>query len=358
MAHRGLSLSTDIPGIKGRGSRENPANRFEQIEFEPSEEEIREGMSPKTVFYKDTAKSIISYNDSPDVGFNAGINPYRGCEHGCIYCYARPTHEFLGFSLGLDFETNIFVKEDAPELLRKELGSPKYKPETIAISGNTDCYQPAEKRFEITRRCLEVLAEFKNPVGIVTKNYLVTRDIDILKESAEWNGALVAVSITTLDPELKRVMEPRTSEPKLRLRAIEELSSKGIPVIVMAAPVISGLTDHELPNILQSAADAGARGAGYIMLRLPYGVSDIFTSWLERYFPDRKDKVLNRIKSVRGGNLNSARFHQRMRGEGIYAEQVKDLFDMACKKAGFNPQQMTLSIDQFKKPGGTQLDLF
>lgn len=351
-------MSTDIPGIKGRGSGENPANRFEQIEFEPTEEEIRDGISPKSVFYKDTAKSIITYNDSPDVGFNAGINPYRGCEHGCIYCYARPSHEFLGFSLGLDFETRIFVKEDAPGLLRKELSSSKYRPETIAISGNTDCYQPAEKRFELTRRCLEVLAEFRNPLGIVTKNYLVTRDMDILKECAEWNGALVAVSITTLDPELKRVMEPRTSEPKLRLRAIEELSSAAIPVIVMAAPVIPGLTDHELPQIIQAAADAGAIGAGYIMLRLPYGVSEIFTSWLERYFPDRKDKVLNRIKSVRGGSLNSAEFHTRMRGEGIYAKQVKDLFDMAYKKAGFDPQKITLSIDKFKRPGGTQLDLF
>ncbi len=351
-------MSTNIPGIKGRGSRENPANRFEQIEFEPSEEEIRDGISPETVFYKDTAKSIITYNDSPDVGFNAGINPYRGCEHGCIYCYARPSHEFLGFSLGLDFETRIFVKEDAPDLLRKELSSQEYKPETIAISGNTDCYQPAERRFKLTRQCLQVLSEFKNPVGVITKNALVTRDIDILKESAEWNGALVAVSITTLDPELKRVMEPRTSEPKLRLRAIEELSKEGIPVVVMAAPVIPGLTDHELPNIIRSAADAGARGAGYIMLRLPYGVSEIFTSWLERYYPDRKDKVLNRIKSVRGGNLNSAEFHKRMRGEGIFAEQVKDLFDVACRKAGLKGNRVTLSSDQFKRPGGTQLDLF
>lgn len=358
MADRGLSLSTNIPGIKGRGSGENPANRFEQIEFEPSEDEIREGISPKTLFYKDTAKSIITYNDSPDVGFNAGINPYRGCEHGCIYCYARPSHEFLGLSLGLDFETNIFVKEDAPELLRKELGSPGYNPETIAISGNTDCYQPAEKRFELTRRCLKVLAEFKNPVGIVTKNYLVTRDKDILKECAKWKGALVALSITTLDPELKRVMEPRTSEPKLRLRAIEELSREGVPVIVMVAPVIPGLTDHELPSLLQAAADAGAIGAGYIMLRLPYGVSDIFTNWLERYFPDRKDKVLNRIKSVRGGNLNSAEFHSRMKGEGIFAEQVKNMFQLSCKKSGLNQEKVSLSTDHFRRPCGTQLDLF
>ncbi len=351
-------MSRPIAGIKGRGSSENPANRFEKIEFEPSEEEIAEGLSPRTLFYKDTAKSIIAYNDSPDVGFNAGINPYRGCEHGCIYCYARPTHEFLGLSLGLDFETKIFVKEDAPSLLRRELSSRKYVPETIAISGNTDCYQPGERRFRLTRACLEVLSEFKNPARIVTKNHLVTRDIDILKEFAEWNGIVVAVSLTTLDPKLRRIMEPRTSEPGLRLRAIEELALNGIPVIVMAAPVIPGLTDHEIPNIIKSAVDAGATAAGYIMLRLPYGVSDIFTRWLERYFPDRKEKVLNRIKSVRGGRLNSAEFHDRMRGKGIYAEQVRDLFQVTCRKAGIEGNRIELSTEHFRRPGGSQLRLF
>ena len=345
-------------GFKGRGSAENPANRFEKIDFEPSEEEISEGISPKTVFYKDTTKSIITYNDSPDVGFNAGINPYRGCEHGCIYCYARPTHEFLGFSLGLDFETKIFVKEEAPILLRKELSSRKYKPETIAMSGITDCYQPAERRFKLTRSCLEVLEEFKNPVCIVTKNYLVTRDIDILKEFAAWNGALVAVSITTLDPKIKRLMEPRTSEPSLRLKAIEELSNAGIPVIVMVAPVIPGLTDHEVSGIIQSAANAGANGAGYIMLRLPYGVSDLFSKWLERHFPNRKDKVLNRIKSIRDGKLNSKEFHERMKGKGVYAEQVSNMFEVAKRKAGIQGNVIELSTEHFKIPGGTQLDLF
>ncbi len=352
------SVSSQVPGVKGRGSAENPANRFEKIEYEPSEEEISEGISPKTVFYKDATKSIITYNDSPDVGFNAGINPYRGCEHGCIYCYARPTHEFLGLSLGLDFESKIFVKEDAPELLRKELSSPKYVPDTIALSGNTDCYQPAERRFGLTRACLEVLSEFKNPAGIVTKNYLVTRDIDILKGFAEWDGIVVAVSITTLDAALKGLMEPRTSEPQLRLRAIEELSRSGIPVIVMVAPVIPGLTDHEIPNIIKSASDAGAVSAGFIMLRLPYGVSDLFAAWLERHFPDRKDKVLGRIRSVRGGKLNSAEFHDRMRGEGIYADQVRDLFEVACRKAGFDRNKVNLSTEHFRRPGGKQLQLF
>ncbi|HSC34467.1 MAG TPA: PA0069 family radical SAM protein [Thermodesulfobacteriota bacterium] len=351
-------MSALTPGIKGRGSAENPANRFEKIEFEPTEEEISEGISPETVFYKDTSRSIITYNDSPDVGFNAGINPYRGCEHGCIYCYARPSHEFLGLSLGLDFETRIFVKEDAAALLRKELSSPKYVPDTIALSGNTDCYQPAERRFRLTRACLEVLSEFKNPAGIVTKNHLVTRDIDIFKNLAEWDGIMVAVSITTLDPALRMKMEPRTSEPRLRLRAIEELSRNGIPVIVMVAPVIPGLTDHEIPHIIKSAADAGARSAGFIMLRLPYGVSDLFTAWLERNFPDRKEKVLNRIRSVRGGKLNSSEFHDRMRGKGIYAEQARDLFDVACRKAGFDGNKFELSTAHFRRPGGRQLDLF
>lgn len=351
-------MSTQIPGIKGRGSAENPANRFEKIEFEPTEEEISEGISPETVFYKDTSRSIITYNDSPDVGFNAGINPYRGCEHGCIYCYARPSHEFLGLSLGLDFESRIFVKEDAAALLRKELSSPKYVPDTIALSGNTDCYQPAERRFRLTRACLEVLSEFKNPAGIVTKNQLVTRDIDILKDFAEWDGIAVAVSITTLDPALRMKMEPRTSEPRLRLKTIEELSRNGISVIVMVAPVIPGLTDHEIPQIIKSAADAGARSAGFIMLRLPYGVSDLFTAWLERNYPDRKEKVLNRIRSVRGGKLNSAEFHDRMRGKGIYAGQARDLFDVACRKAGFDGNKIELSAAHFKRPGGTQLDLF
>ncbi len=344
-------------GFKGRGSAENPGNRFDKINFEPTEDDIKEGLSPKTVFYKDTTKSIITYNDSPDVGFNAGINPYRGCEHGCIYCYARPTHEFLGLSLGLDFETKIFVKENASVLLRKELSEAKYQPQTIALSGNTDCYQPAERRFQLTRSCLEVLEEFKNPVGIVTKSNLVTRDIDILSRFADWNGVVVAVSITTLDPVLKSIMEPRTSEPKLRIQAIGELSRAGIPVIVMVAPVIPGLTEHEIPKILQVAADAGAKGAAYIMLRLPYRVSDLFTNWLERHFPDRAHKVLNRIKSIRRGELNSKEFYERMKGKGIYAEQVKDIFELAKRRAGFKSGNLELSTEHFRKHGGTQLRL-
>ncbi len=264
------------PKIKGRGSAENPVNRFERIEYIPDEEEIAKGISPKTEYFRDTSRTIIAFNDSPDVGFDAGINPYRGCEHGCIYCYARPSHEYFGLSLGLDFETKIFLKQNAPELLRRELAFPKWKPQSIALSGNTDPYQPAERHFQLTRQCLKVLAEFMNPVGIVTKNYLVTRDIDILKDLAKYDAAVVAVSVTTLDPNLARVMEPRTSQPEYRLKAIRKLSDNGIPVIVMVAPVIPGLTDHEMPKIIQKAVDAGAQQAGYIMLRLPYGVKDLF----------------------------------------------------------------------------------
>lgn len=346
-----------ISYTKGRGSLGNPSNRFDRIEFEPTGEEIAEGISPKTSFFRDTAKSLITYNDSPDVGFNAGINPYRGCEHGCVYCYARPSHEFLGLSLGLDFETKIFVKEGAPGILRKELSRNSYKPETIAVSGNTDCYQPAEKRFGLTRACLEVLLEFRNPAAIITKNRLVTRDLDLLREFARWNGILVAVTITTLDTDLRRHMEPRTSSPAMRIRTIEDLSAAGIPTIVMVAPVIPGLTEHEIPKIIECASGAGACGAGYIMLRLPYGVSDIFTAWLGRHYPDRKEKVLNRIMSVRDGKLNSAEFHDRMKGRGVYAEQVKNMFDMARRKAGFGRGMIELSTKEFRRPGREQLNL-
>jgi len=320
--------------FKGRGAGFNPLNRFEKIEFEIAEEEIGNLEKPKTQFYKDISKSILTYNDSPDTGFEVGINPYRGCEHGCIYCYARPTHEFLGLSAGIDFETQIFVKENAPELLRKELGQKKWKPQTVAISGNTDCYQPAEKHFKLTRNCLEVLLEFRNPVGIITKNHLITRDIDILKEFSSINAVLAVISVTTLDPKLAGLMEPRTSRPYLRLRAIEELTEAGIPVMVLVAPVIPGLTDHEIPEIIRSTVDAGAIRAAYVMLRLPYAVSDLFTNWIEVHYPNRKNKILNRIKSVRKGKLNSAEFGKRMKGEGIFAEQVKDIFIMACKKYG------------------------
>lgn len=344
--------------FKGRGAGSNPLNRFEKIDFEVDEEEIANLKKPKTLFYKDNTKKLITFNDSPDNGFDAGINPYRGCEHGCIYCYARPTHEFLGLSAGLDFETKIFVKENAPELLRKELSNKNWNPQTVAISGNTDCYQPAEKHFKLTRRCLEVFLEFNNPVGIITKNHLVTRDIDILKEMAQIYGVLVVLSITTLDSVLAGKMEPRTSQPYLRLKAIEKLTKAGIPTMVLIAPVIPGLTDHEIPKIIESAVNAGAKQAAYVMLRLPYAVSDLFIEWIENHYPNKRNKIINRIKSVRKGKLNSAEFGNRMVGDGIFAEQIKKLFELSCSKYGMGKNRIKLSTEHFKNPHDKQIKLF
>lgn len=253
-------MKRTVKKLKGRGAGSNPLNRFEKLEFEIAEEELGNEKKPKTLFYNDTSKSIITYNDSPDTGFDAGINPYRGCEHGCVYCYARPTHEFLGLSAGIDFETQIFVKQNAPELLRNELGKKKWKPQTVAISGNTDCYQPAEKHFKITRKCLEVLLDYRNPVGLITKNHLITRDIELLKEFSSFNAVLAVISVTTLDEKLAGLMEPRTSRPFLRLKAIEELTNAGIPVMVLVAPVIPGLTDHVCQKLLKPLLMQGPTG--------------------------------------------------------------------------------------------------
>ena len=346
------------PAIKGRGSPENPAGRFERIDFvADGEAPAAEGV-PKTVYYRDRTKTIISYNQSPDVSFDASVNPYRGCEHGCVYCYARPTHEYLGLSAGLDFETKIFVKQNAPELLRKELRSAKWVPKPIAMSGVTDCYQPAEKHFRITRKCLEVLREFQNPVGIVTKNYLVTRDLDILSDMAEIGCASVIISVTTLDGELSRKMEPRASQPEYRLRAIARLADAGIPVTVLIAPVIPGLTDHEIPAIMKEASARGAEDAGYVMLRLPHGVGDIFSSWLKRHYPARKKKVLGRVESMRDGALNSSEYRVRMKGKGIFAEQTERIFRVAYGKFGFSGSKAPLDASRFRRGGAGQLSLF
>jgi len=344
---------------RGRGTAANPPNRFERLAYLPILESADDDDSSiQTQYLKDASRSLITFNDSPDVGFDASINPYRGCEHGCIYCYARPYHEYLGFSAGLDFETKILVKEDAPELLRAELASKKWKPKVVAISGVTDAYQPIERKLEITRRCLEVLAEFRNPVVIVTKNHLVTRDIDLLKELASFNAAAVCVSVTTLDAELARVMEPRTSTPVNRLEAIRALAEAGVPVRVLAAPIIPGLTDHEIPSIIQAAAEAGARHAGYVVLRLPHGVGDLFEGWLEEHFPDRKKKVLNRLREMRGGKLNDSNFGTRMKGEGVFAEQIRSMFKLACRKVGIEGSALELSTEAFRRPSGPQLSLF
>jgi len=347
-----------------RGAAENPPNRFEKIHLEPDadwnpdDDDGGRPLGPRTQFFKDHSQTVIARNDSPDVGFATSLNPYRGCEHGCIYCYARPTHEFLGFSAGLDFESKIMVKEDTPELLRAELMSPKWQPQVIFMSGVTDCYQPVEAKLRLTRRCLEVLAEFRNPVFIITKNRLVTRDLDLLSELARCNAVEVWLSITTLDPELRKVMEPRTSPPEARLAAIRELKQAGIPVGVNVAPVIPGLTDHEMPAILQAAADAGATAAGYTLVRLPYGVAPLFENWLATHFPDRKEKVLNRVRAIRGGKLNESQWGSRMHGEGIFADQISRMFAVARRKAGIQDNGRGLSTAAFRRPLGAQLPLF
>jgi DNA repair photolyase len=337
--------------VRGRGASSNPKNRFEKLEYVSEEpEEPEEPRDRGTVFLRDPTRTIIARNDSPDVGFETSINPYRGCEHGCSYCFARPTHEYLGFSAGLDFETRILVKEDAPELLREELMSPKWKPQTIAISGVTDPYQPIERKLQITRRILGVLAEFRNPVGIITKNHLVTRDIDHLGELASFEAASVAVSITTLDATLQRTMEPRASTPELRLRAIEELTKAGIPTTVMVAPVIPAITDHEIPQILTAAANAGATSAGFVVLRLPWAVAPLFEQWLEERFPDRKEKVLNRVRDLRGGKLYDPQWSLRQRGSGAFADQIEAMFDVTCRRLHLNEKHYGLSAAAFRRP--------
>jgi DNA repair photolyase len=344
--------------LRGRGAAENPPNRFERVAYRRDAEWNQpDDPSPKTQFYRDNSESIIACNDSPDIGFAASVNPYRGCEHGCIYCYARPFHEYLGFSAGLDFETKIVVKPNAAELLRRELMSPKWKPQTIAMSGVTDPYQPVERRLKLTRRCLEVLAEFRNPVGIVTKNYLVTRDMDVLAELARYRAAAVFISVTTLDDELARVMEPRTAMPAARLRAVRELNAAGIPAGVFIAPVIPGLTDHELPAIVKAAKEAGAQFAGMVPVRLPGAVAELFVAWLERHFPQRKAKVLAQIRAMRGGKLNESQFGKRMRGEGVLARQMTKLFAVACRQVGLSMRGPELSVAAFRRPGGAQLEL-
>jgi len=345
--------------VRGRGAAENPKNRFEEIEVLPDPEAPDdERPAPATRFYRDASKSAIATNDSPDVGFSASLNPYRGCEHGCVYCYARPTHEYLGFSAGLDFETRIMVKQDAPALLSQELSAPSWKPQVVAMSGVTDCYQPVERRLRLTRGCLEVFAEFRNPVAIVTKNRLVTRDADLLSELAGHRAAAVFISVTTLDPGLARTMEPRASAPSRRIAAVAELASAGIPVGVLIAPVIPGLTEHEIPAILTAAAKAGARHAGHVMLRLPFGVKDLFDRWLERHAPGKRTKVLGRVRDVRGGRLNETAFGARMRGEGALADQIHQLFSTTCRRLGLSERGPELSVEAFHRPGPVQLPLF
>ena len=343
--------------MKGRGSPENPTGRFEPlvIEPDPSEENPR---PIRTEFFQDHSRSVLSTNNSPDVGFDVSLNPYRGCEHGCSYCYARPTHEYLGMSCGLDFETKILVKAEAPELLREALLRRSWIPQVVALSGVTDPYQPVERQLKITRRCLEVLAEFRNPVAIITKNHLVTRDLDILKELAEHRAVLVNISLTTLDRELSRVMEPRASAPQKRLEAIATLSQSGIPVNVMCAPVIPGLTDHELADLLKAAAQAGAHSANYTLLRLPYGVKDLFLSWLSQHYPHHKQKVEQRLRQMRDGKLNNSAFGRRMSGEGDYATTLAQMFDLFRRRYGLASRTPAMETTAFRRVEAGQGFLF
>jgi DNA repair photolyase len=347
------------------GVRVNPPNRFERVNvadmpelgFAPSPDDPPE--DPRSELLVDPSRTIIATNDSPDLSFGASVNPYRGCQNACCYCYARPTHEYLGYSAGLDFSTKILVKPRAAELLRKQLLSPAWKPQVVALSGVTDPYQPAERRLRITRGCLEVLAEFKNPVGIVTKGFLVTRDADLLAELASVNAAAVMISLTTLDADLQRKLEPLASPPSKRLAAIEALAKAGVPVGVMAAPMIPGLTDHELPAILQAAASAGAKNAGFVVLRLPHGVKELFADWLTEHYPDRREKVLNRMRSLHGGALYDSRYAHRQRGAGEFAAQIEALFALGVKRAGLARRGPELSTAAFRRPGvADQLSLF
>ena len=347
---------------RGRGSAANPAPRFQTLSVEPADldsgDPEDEAPDPRTRYLLDSSRTVLSRNDSPDLGFDFSLNPYRGCEHGCAYCYARPTHEYLDLSAGLDFETRILVKRDAPRLLRAALSRRSWRPRVVAFSGVTDCYQPVERALRITRGCLEVLAEFRNPVAVITKSRLVERDADLLKELADARCASVTLSVTTLDADLARTLEPRAAQPRARLAAISRLAREGVPVGVNVAPVVPGLTDHEVPAILRAAADAGASWAGYIMLRLPYGVKDLFGDWLERHRPERRQRVLNRVADVRGGALYDSRWGVRQRGTGLFARQIGELFALSRERAGLAARGPALSGANFRAPRGGQLGLF
>jgi DNA repair photolyase len=350
---------------KGRGARSNESGRFEptaRVAFDDgwSTEESEDLPPLRTTVAVDATRTIIARNDSPDIPFDRSINPYRGCEHGCVYCYARPTHAYLGLSPGLDFESRLFAKPDAARLLERELRAPSYRCQMLALGTNTDPYQPIERQHEITREILEVLSAFSHPVGIVTKSALVARDIDILAPMAKRNLAHVFLSITTLDPVLARRMEPRAATPAKRLTTIQALVEAGIPTGVMAAPMIPALNDSELEAILEAAAKAGATGASYILLRLPLEIKDLFGEWLDAHYPDRSNHVLNLIRDTRGGALYDPQFGERMRGKGVYATLLAKRFAMAAKRLGLNQRERApLDTSQFKPPpkAGDQLTL-
>ena len=349
--------STPLPQFTGRGAQINPSNRFlkiqihedlEQVEYD--EDFLEHRFVGKTEYYIDDSKSILSENDSPDIPFRYSLNAYRGCSHGCAYCYARPTHEYLGFSAGVDFECKILVKERAADLLREHLMKKSWQPEPIMLSGVTDCYQPAERHFRLTRQCIEVAKEFQQPLNIITKNALVTRDIDLLAPMAANNLARVAISLTSLDQSLTRVLEPRTSSPAARLRSIRELSESGISVTVMIAPVIAGLNDSEIPAILAAAKEHGASYAGYILLRLPLTVRPIFLDWLSRHVPAKRERIESLIRSTRDDGYNQTQFGQRLRGSGDYADHLRSTFKLFAQRYGLNHRPPALDASRFYRP--------
>lgn len=348
--------------IKGRGATINPAGRFEPISrhiFDDGWQTLDELPPFKTEVQRESVKTIITRNTSPDISFDRSINPYRGCEHGCVYCYARPSHSYMGLSSGLDFETKLFAKAGAAAVLEDELSKKNYKPKTIALGTNTDPYQPIEKEWRVTREILEVLERANHPVGIVTKSSLITRDIDILSRMAEKNLVKVAISVTTLDRRLARAMEPRASTPSLRLKTISDLTQAGIPTSVLVAPIIPALNEHEMERILDSSRGAGAVGAGFVLLRLPFEVSPIFREWLLKHYPDKYRHVMSILRSMRGGKDYDAKWNQRMSGQGPYAIQIGRRFEIAAKRLGFNQKRLPLNTDLFKSPKeDAQLALF
>lgn len=359
-------------GIHGRGAQSQPANPYLKIITEADYEDLEAAgpeinaelfdaiAKPKTEYMEDSSQSIISENRSPDIPFRYSLNPYRGCSHGCSYCYARPTHEYLGMSAGLDFETKIVCKPHAAELFQKWLARSKYEPAVVMLSGVTDCYQPIERKKRITRRCLEVAARCRQPVGVITKNALVARDLDLLAELARYDCASVAISLTTLDADLARRMEPRTSSPVARLRTITELTEAGISVHAMLAPLVPGLNDSEAPALLAAAREAGAESASHILLRLPATVRPVFLEWLEKSEPNRRNRVETLLRSTRDGKLNDSLFGTRMRGTGPYADQLNAGVEVLRKKLGLMARPRQLRIDQFQPPeiAGDQRWLF
>ena len=357
--------ATGVDGSRrrGRGAQSNMSGRFEPLArtgFDDGWRSFEELPPFKTTVTIDSTRKIITRNDLPDISFDRSINPYRGCEHGCIYCFARPTHAYLGLSPGLDFESRLFAKPEAPKLLERELSAPGYMPRTIAIGTNTDPYQPIEREHLVMRRVLEVLDRFGHPVGIVTKSALVLRDLDILVRMAKRNLVKVALSVTTLDPDLARVMEPRAAAPRRRLDALRDLTAAGVPTSVMVAPVIPALNDSEIERILDAASAVGVKDAGYVLLRLPLEVRDLFREWLMANFPDRYRHVFHLIRETRGGKDYDSGFGKRMTGDGPIAWMIGRRFELACAKLGFNKSRTRLTTDHFDPPrrGSEQLSLF